>query len=118
MVLGRLLAMAVIVAVAPAAWSQDILVPSTQSEDIRGTPGSPSAVTFAWDETFDVGMDTGTPVDDSDYQVPGVFTGQIGTLTVDLGDGPVSLASMTAWMKAIAGRDAERPAAGVAPTKP
>ena len=23
-----------------------------------------------WDETFDIGSDTGTPVDDKDYQVP------------------------------------------------
>ena len=26
--------------------------------------------TFAWDETFDVGMDIGTSVDDKDYQSP------------------------------------------------
>ncbi|PJD97244.1 MAG: arylsulfatase [Parachlamydia sp.] len=30
-----------------------------------------------WDETFDVGVDTGTPVDDKDYQVPFHFTGKI-----------------------------------------
>lgn len=29
-----------------------------------------------WDETFDVGADTGTPVDDKDYQVPFRFTGK------------------------------------------
>src|SRR5262249_25052375 len=28
-----------------------------------------------WDETFDIGADTGTPVDDRDYQVPFKFTG-------------------------------------------
>ena len=28
---------------------------------------------WAWDETFDVGLDTGTPVGDSDYQVPFPF---------------------------------------------
>ena len=28
-----------------------------------------------WDENFDVGADTGTPVDDKDYQVPFKFTG-------------------------------------------
>ena len=28
-----------------------------------------------WDETFDIGSDTGTPVDDKDYQVPFAFTG-------------------------------------------
>ena len=39
----------------------------------------------AWDENLDVGADTGTPVDDKDYQVPFAFTGSIDklTLTVD-----------------------------------
>jgi arylsulfatase A-like enzyme len=74
-------------------------------------------LTFSWDETFDVGMDTGTPVDDADYKSPAVFTGKIGKITVDLGEGTVSLESMTEWMKAISSRDAERPAAGVAPAK-
>ena len=38
-----------------------------------------------WDENLDVGSDTGTPVDDGDYQVPFAFTGKIGkiTLTID-----------------------------------
>jgi arylsulfatase len=71
--------------------------------------------TFAWDETFDVGMDTGTSVDDADYQSPANFTGKINKITVDLGDGTVTLDSMVAWMKAMGSRDAERPAAGVAP---
>lgn len=35
-----------------------------------------------WDETFDIGSDTGTPVDDRDYQVPFKFTGKIAKLTV------------------------------------
>ena len=35
-----------------------------------------------WDETFDIGADTGTPVDDKDYQVPFKFTGKIGKLTI------------------------------------
>jgi arylsulfatase len=35
-----------------------------------------------WDETFDVGADTGTPVADQDYQVPFKFTGKIDKLTV------------------------------------
>ncbi|MBS1110974.1 MAG: sulfatase, partial [Anaeromyxobacteraceae bacterium] len=41
--------------------------------------------TLQWDENLDVGSDTGTPVDDRDYQVPFAFTGKIGkiTLTVD-----------------------------------
>ncbi len=38
-------------------------------------------LTLPWDETFDIGSDTGTPVDDSDYQVPFKFTGKIEGLT-------------------------------------
>ena len=37
------------------------------------------------DETFDVGVDTRTPVDDTDYQVPFRFTGKLATLTFNLG---------------------------------
>jgi arylsulfatase len=41
-------------------------------------------IAIAWDETFNVGIDTGTSVDDSDYQVPFAFTGKIDKLTVKL----------------------------------
>ncbi len=37
-----------------------------------------------WDETFDIGADTGTPVDDHDYQVPFRFTGKLVKLTIKL----------------------------------
>jgi arylsulfatase len=37
-----------------------------------------------WDETFDIGADTGTPVDDHDYEVPFKFTGKIDKLTIAL----------------------------------
>ena len=37
-----------------------------------------------WDENFDVGADTGTPVDDHDYQVPFRFTGKLDKLTLKL----------------------------------
>lgn len=37
-----------------------------------------------WDETFDIGSDTGTPVDDRDYQVPFKFTGRLLRLTLKL----------------------------------
>jgi arylsulfatase len=40
---------------------------------------------FQWDETFDVGSDTGTPVDDKDYQCPFAFTGKLNKLTVKIG---------------------------------
>jgi arylsulfatase A-like enzyme len=38
-------------------------------------------LTLPWDETFDIGSDTGTPVDDQDYRVPFAFTGKINKLT-------------------------------------
>ena len=37
-----------------------------------------------WDETFDIGSDTGTPVDDEDYQVPFKFTGKLNKLTLTI----------------------------------
>jgi arylsulfatase len=53
----------------------------------RSIPG-----TLPWDETFCVGLDTGTPVDDQDYQVPFRFTGKIGKLMVKLGPSELSVA--------------------------
>jgi arylsulfatase len=41
-------------------------------------------IILQWDETFDVGADTGTPVDDQDYQVPFAFTGKLGQLTLKI----------------------------------
>lgn len=37
-----------------------------------------------WDENFDIGADTGTPVDDKDYQVPFRFTGKLDKLTLKI----------------------------------
>ena len=37
-----------------------------------------------WDENFDIGADTGTPVDDNDYQVPFRFTGKLDKLTLKI----------------------------------
>ena len=42
------------------------------------------------DETFDVGLDTRTGVNEKDYQVPFAFNGKIDTLTFKLG--PLQLA--------------------------
>jgi hypothetical protein len=39
---------------------------------------------LAWDENLDVGSDTGTPVDDKDYQVPFKFTGKIDKITLSI----------------------------------
>jgi arylsulfatase len=41
-------------------------------------------ITLQWDETFDVGSDTGTPVDDEDYRVPFRFNGKLAKVTLSL----------------------------------
>ncbi len=43
-----------------------------------------------WSETFSVGIDTCTSVDEKDYQVPFAFTGKLNKLTVKLGPKQVS----------------------------
>ena len=57
---------------------------------------------WAWDETFDVGSDTGTPVDDKDYQVPFAFTGKLGKVTFDLGESSVSPEAIKLMMEELA----------------
>ena len=42
------------------------------------------------DETFDIGVDTRTPVNDKDYQVPFRFNGKIDKLTFNLGPSQLS----------------------------
>jgi arylsulfatase A-like enzyme len=37
-----------------------------------------------WDETFDIGSKTGSPIDDQDYHVPFAFTGKIDKLTISI----------------------------------
>jgi arylsulfatase len=37
-----------------------------------------------WDENFDVGADTGTPVDDQDYRCPFMFNGKLTKLTLTI----------------------------------
>jgi arylsulfatase len=41
-------------------------------------------ITLQWDESFDVGADTGTSVEDRDYQVPFPFNGVLTKLTLAL----------------------------------
>ena len=41
-------------------------------------------------ETFDIGSDTGTGVDDADYQPPFAFTGKLNKLTVKIGPSALS----------------------------
>jgi arylsulfatase len=52
--------------------------------DSHGMPRS-LGIVLPWCETFAVGIDTGTPVDDKDYQVPFQFTGNLSKLTVKVG---------------------------------
>jgi arylsulfatase len=60
---------------------------------------------FQWDETFDVGSDTGTPVDDKDYQVPFRFTGKLNKLTVKLGPSQLAPPEKKDVQKKIGERD-------------
>ena len=53
------------------------------------------------DETFDIGVDTRTPVDDS-YNVPFRFTGTINKLTFNLGAEQLSAADRKAATEAFA----------------
>jgi arylsulfatase A-like enzyme len=57
---------------------------------------------WAWDETFDIGLDTGTSVDDTDYQVPFAFTGKLVKITFDLGESSVSPESIRVMMEELA----------------
>jgi arylsulfatase A-like enzyme len=59
-------------------------------------------IIFPWDETFDVGVDTRTPVDDNDYKVPFRFTGKIAKLTIKLGPERLMAKDQTARAEAIA----------------
>ena len=54
------------------------------------------------DETFDVGVDTRTPVDDS-YQLPFRFTGKIDKLTYNLGPEQMTAEEKEEVQRALAG---------------
>ncbi len=41
-----------------------------------------------WDENFDIGSDTGTPVADEDYQTPFTFTGKLNKITLKVDPPP------------------------------
>ncbi|MBV9290762.1 MAG: sulfatase-like hydrolase/transferase, partial [Hyphomicrobiales bacterium] len=57
---------------------------------------------WAWDETFDIGSDTGTSVDDADYQSPFPFTGKLEKITFDLGETLMTPEAIRAMMEALA----------------
>ena len=56
-----------------------------------------------WDETFDIGSDTGTPVDDRDYQIPFEFTGKIDKLTIAVAPPVLTPADVKKLQEAAAG---------------
>lgn len=62
-------------------------------------------VIFAWDETFDVGSDSGNGVNDSDYQSPFHFTGKLNKLTIQLGPNQMMPPEKKAVEKKIGERD-------------
>lgn len=53
-----------------------------------------------WDESFDIGSDTGTTVCDEDYQVPFAFTGKLDKLTMKLDRPKLSPADIQALQQA------------------
>jgi arylsulfatase len=53
------------------------------------------------DETFDVGVDTRTGVDDNDYQPPFRFTGKLDKLTINLKPETMSAADQKRFDEAI-----------------
>jgi arylsulfatase len=59
---------------------------------------------WAWDETFDIGLDTGTSVDDADYQAPFPFTGKLEKITFDLGETSMRPQAIHAMMEELAKR--------------
>ena len=54
-----------------------------------------------WSETFSVGIDTCTSVDEKDYQVPFAFTGKLNKLTVKVGPKQVSAEEKAATDKKV-----------------
>ena len=56
------------------------------SKSADGTSSEPHTIPFLMTlgETFDIGSDTRTSVDDGDYQVPFAFTGKVENVSVQL----------------------------------
>jgi arylsulfatase len=57
----------------------------------QGRIANTMPVRFSFDETFDIGEDTGTPVSE-DYDVPFKFTGKIEKVVVTLGESKLGAA--------------------------
>lgn len=52
---------------------------------MRAMPAASTPIAFEAGEAFDVGSDTGTGVNDTDYQTPFTFTGKMNKITISLG---------------------------------
>lgn len=62
-------------------------------------------IILPWDETFDIGSDTGTPIDDKDYQIPFKFTGKLNKLTIKLDPPRLSEADIETLKKKLREKD-------------
>jgi hypothetical protein len=71
---------------------------------VVATQKQPNSIAFLQvaDETFDVGVDTRTSVNEKDYQVPFAFNGKIDKLTVNLGPPQLTAADQKKAAAAIA----------------
>src|SRR5258707_4678955 len=71
---------------------------------VVATEKQANSITFLQvaDETFDVGLDTRTGVNDKDYQVPFAFDGQIDKLTIKLGPMQITAAEQMKLREATA----------------
>jgi len=57
---------------------------------------------FTIDESFDIGVDTRTGVDDKDYKLPFRFTGKLDKLTIKLGPSQMMAEDQKAKADAVA----------------
>jgi len=71
---------------------------------VVATQKQPNSIAFLQvaDETFDVGVDTRTSVNERDYQVPFAFNGTINKLTVKLGPSQLTEADQEKLREAVA----------------
>src|SRR6266478_4814580 len=71
---------------------------------VVATQKQPNSIAFLQvaDETFDVGLDTRTSVNEKDYQVPFAFNGKIDKLTVKLGPSQLTEADQEKLREAVA----------------
>lgn len=68
------------------------------------THKQPNSIAFLQvaDETFDIGLDTRTSINEKDYQVPFPFNGTINKLTFDLGPSQLSAGDQRNMEEAVA----------------